>query len=104
MPQKILHDFEDWWRNGPHPFTSASREYAKEIWEWFAPVINASRDDYINDLILRYKKHREWDIKFTGRFFEYLKEFDLEKHAGIKFPRWALDREKDEKQNTKEIV
>jgi hypothetical protein len=45
---KIYKDFNDWWANGNHGWSSASIDYAKEIWADLEPTINASRDDYEN--------------------------------------------------------
>lgn len=43
---KIYRDFDHYWTEGDHPWSSASYDIAKEEWERFAPTIHASLDDY----------------------------------------------------------
>lgn len=91
--KKILYkDFEDYWRNGKHGFSSAGREYVIEIWNDLEPTIMANREDWEQLLIHETKKSREDFIRYLRLMSEYLKEFDLEKVAGIKFHRWILDK------------
>jgi len=46
FPKRIYRDWDHWWANGRHGFTSASRELVRRIWQDLEPTIQASRDDY----------------------------------------------------------
>ena len=91
MCKRIYKNFEDWWCSGKHGFTSYSREYAKEIWEDLEPTILAQRSDWEEVLRRDSLKLQEKYIKQLQNVYAYLKAYDLEKHAGIKFFRWLLE-------------
>jgi hypothetical protein len=90
-PKRIYKDWDDWWRNGDHGCSSASRDFARQIWDDLEPTITANRSDW--ESVLRQDAMALHD-KYTKKLrnvHNYLTQFDLEKHAPVKFFRWLLD-------------
>lgn len=88
----LYKDFNDYWRYGKHGCSSCSRDIAEEIWADLEPTILATRGDWENILIEDCKRQREDYIRSLREMHAYLKEFDLEKFAGVKYFKWLLDR------------
>jgi len=101
----LYKDYEDWWRNGQHGYSSASREYAKEIWADLEETIMAKREDWERLLIFECKKERENFISYLRDFTAYLEEFGLVEIAGVNFHKWVLDRRlgRDKKSEVKAL-
>jgi hypothetical protein len=89
---KIYKDFNDWWANGNHGWSSASIDYAKEIWADLEPTINASRDDYENLMLTEIKQMHDRYIENLRDSYAYIKEHNVEEKTGVKFFKWLLDR------------
>ena len=94
MPKepRIYKNYNDYWRNGKHGFSSAGRDIVQRIWEDLEPTILANRTDYEKMLVNDCIEQAEFTIKLRSHMFAYLKEFNLEKVAGIGIWRWMLDR------------
>ena len=90
--KRIYLDFEDWWAHGKHGYSSYSWEYARELWDDFEPTIKASRSELDEQMVLLQKEKAKWNVKFQRNFLNYLKEFNLEEKAGVKFFRWFADQ------------
>jgi len=88
----LYKDFNDYWRNGQHGCSSCSRDVAEETWKDLEETIMASRGDWEQLLVEDCKRQKEQYLQDLRDMHEYLKEFDLEKVAGIKFHRWLLDK------------
>lgn len=88
----LYRDFDDWWTNGQHGFSSASRDIAESLWADLEPTVLAGRGDWENLLIEESRKDREHLINWLRGFSEYLETFKLEEVAGIGFYRWFADQ------------
>ena len=90
--QILYKNWEDYWSNGKHGFSSCCRDLAKETWDDFEPTISATRNDWENLLIHESIELRKRYIQDIRDMHEYLTEFNLESVAGVKFFRWLLDK------------
>lgn len=88
--KRIYRSWEDYWQNGNHGFSSASRECAKEIWDDFEPTIKATLDDHKKAYIVLTNEQ----LAFRGECFsaalDYIELY--KKPDAPKFWRWLLDR------------
>ncbi len=90
MKKQIYRDFDHWWREGNHGWTSASYEIAQATWEDFEPTITASRDEYKEmyvQLAIQVAKDR---AEYSDAMREYMDLFT--KEGSPKFARWWLDQ------------
>ena len=87
----IYRDFNHWWREGNHGYSSASREDAEEIWKDLEPTILASRDDYKNAFVELMNEHNKRRADLTDALLEYIEKFMPPTAPG--FWRWYLDSE-----------
>lgn len=90
--KKIYKDFEDWWRNGNHGCSSASRDVAEEIWADFEPTILATRDDYTTLMLREVQEMHERYVEQLRDVSAYVMENNLEAVVGTKLYKWILDR------------
>lgn len=88
--KKVYRDFDHWWREGNHGWTSASREYAIEIWADLEPTFNASLDDYKKAYIRLTNEQLEFRSDLQTAMLDYIKEFA--RPDAPKFWRWHFDR------------
>ena len=88
----LYKNFEDYWRNGKHGCSSCSRDIVEDTWKDLEPTILANRGDWENLLIEECNEQKRHYISSLVEMREYLKEFDLEKVAGIGFFKWLLDK------------
>jgi len=86
IKMKIYRDFDDYWQNGDHGWSSASIDIAKEEWERFAPTINASRDDYKNLYLSLCKEIADRNCMHVDALYKYISLFT--KEDAPTFPRW----------------
>lgn len=90
----IYRDFNHWWSEGKHGYTSASREYAKEIWDDLEETMKASADDAKLAYLALATERAEDRSKLVNALFDYIKA-----HAQPgqpKFWRWYMERETNE--------
>lgn len=92
---KIYRNWEHYWREGVHGFSSASREEAKAIWDDIEPTIMASRDDYKNTFVQLMTEYTERRKDITDALLEYIDKFS--KDRAPKFFRWYLDNKLENK-------
>lgn len=86
----IYRDFNHYWTEGDHGWSSASKDLAEEEWKRFEPTITASRDDYknaYNELCIK-KAKQKCDI--VDHLLKYIEIFS--KEGSPKFFRWWLDQ------------
>lgn len=88
----IFRDFNHWWsKNKTTGFTSASRDWAKEIWNELEPTILASRDDYKNAYVELMNEVANTQSELVSAMLAYIKE--NKKEDAPTFWRWWLDQE-----------
>ena len=90
MTKKIYRDFNHWWSEGNHGYSSASREYAKELWDDLEPTILASRDDYKNSYVQLMKDRTKRHGDIMDHLLEYIQTFA--KEDAPRFWKWYLDQ------------
>jgi hypothetical protein len=91
MDKKIFINFEDWWGNNKTTgFTSASYDWAKEIWEELEPTINASKDDYKKAYIKLMEEEIIHRSELVDMLFNYIDEFKQPNQP--KFFKWWSDQ------------
>lgn len=90
----IYRDWEHYWREGKHGYSSAGREDAKQIWDDLAPTIEASRDDYKNAFVKMANEMNERRSEVLDHALKYIEQFA--KPDAPKFWRWYLDSIRDE--------
>lgn len=86
----IYRDFDHWWREGKHGWSSASREYAIEIWNDLEETINASRDDYKNAMVDATIEQLKFRVEAFDAALKYIEQYS--KPDAPKFWRWFLDK------------
>lgn len=75
MTKRIYRDFDHWWQQGKHPWSSASYEIAKKIWDDLEPTIQASRDDYKDSFVALAKEVAEDRSIHVQMLLRYIEEF-----------------------------
>lgn len=88
--KRIYLDFNDWWSNGNHGWSSTGKEDAKEIWDDLEPTINAKRDDYENTFIALCNEMKAWRPQVTKALLDYVEKF--KKDDAPKFWAWYYDQ------------
>jgi len=98
---RIYKDYEDYWRNGNHGYSSFSRDIVEDTWKDLEPTILANRTDWEEFLIEECRDQRRILIRCLQYWQDYLEEFNLEKVAGVSFHKWRAEklREKWDKEN-----
>ena len=86
----IFRDWEHFWREGNHGYSSASREDAKELWDLFEPTINATKDDYKKAYLQLCKEKMEVKSEMQDAMLSYIEKFA--KPGSPTFWRWWLDQ------------
>ena len=89
MEKKIYRDFDNWWAEGKHEFSSASYDWAKELWDDLEPTITASRDDYKNSYIQLMKEQVKRRTDLTDALLKYIEIHKNPEEQG--FWRWWMD-------------
>jgi len=95
--KKIYRDWDHWWSEGRHGFTSYSRDLVKKIWEDLEPTVMASRDDYKHAFVKLMNQEIEFKKDLTDGLLRYIELYAKEDAPG--FWRWycaQLDSEKPE--------
>lgn len=91
MEKRIYRDFNDWWANGKHGWSSVSIDIARETWDDFAPTIEASRDEYKNAFIELMKQQANNKSVMLHHMLEYIQKF--KKDDAPNFMKWWSDQE-----------
>lgn len=84
--KKIYRDFDHYWTQGDHGWSSASLDIAKEEWDRFEPTITASRDDYKQMYVELCKEVADGRSMYLEALREYIELY--KKDDAPKFPRW----------------
>lgn len=87
---KIYRDFDHYWTEGDHPWSSASRDIAEEEWKRFEPTILATRDDYKQMYIELCNDETEKTLDIVTKLFQYMELY--KKDDAPKFFRWWSDQ------------
>jgi len=94
--KKIYLDFDDYWKNGDHPWTSASIDIAREEWNRFEPTINASRDDYKKMYVELANEMVNQRCEHIDKLYKYIELFS--KEGAPSFHRWWSQQLIDDKE------
>lgn len=95
MKKTIYRDFNHWWQEGNHGWTSASIDFAREIWDDLEPTILASRDEYKDVMVETLKTEMGWRIEMLSIALEYIEKYKQE--DAPKFFKFYLDYKRKEK-------
>jgi len=88
----IYRNFKHWFTTSTvHGFSSASRDFAEELWNDFEPTINANLDDHKRAYIELCNKRAKRDSELLDALLEYIKI--IEGTEKTHFWKWRLDRE-----------
>lgn len=90
MSKKIYRDFNHWWCEGDHGYSSASRDHVKTIWDDLEPTILASRDEYKETYVEMMKEVAKGRSEHLDALLEYIELF--KKDDAPKFYRWWIDQ------------
>lgn len=90
---KIYRDFDHYWSEGDHPWSSASRDIAREEWDRFEPTINATRDDYKKMYVELCIRKANEKSELIDALFQYIETFTIKDSP--KFFRWWSDQMKE---------
>jgi len=86
MKPTIFRDFDHYWQEGDHGWSSASMDLTKAEWDRFEPTIKASRDDYKQMYVELCKKEVEARFELVDALFQYIERFT--KDGSPNFFRW----------------
>ena len=88
MAIKIYRDFNDYFSNGKHGYSSASRDIVKEIWDDIYPTIEASQNDYKKAYLALMTEESRRRVKLTDALLRYIDEAQ-KKHTDLEgFWKW----------------
>lgn len=90
MIKTIFRDFDHFWQEGHHGWTSASRNIAKAQWDLFEPTILASRDEYKNAYVALMNEKAEDNSDYITALLDYIDLF--KKEDAPKFFKWWSSR------------
>lgn len=90
----IFRNFNHWWGNSKTlGLTSASLDWAKEIWEELNPTLESTLDDYKRAYITLMDETAERNSELVNEMLSYIKEFKQPDQP--RFWKWYLDRKMD---------
>jgi hypothetical protein len=92
--KKVYRNWDHYWSNGNHGFSSASKDYAKEIWDDFQPTIEASLDDYKRAYIKLTEEQLKFRSELTDALLDYIELY--KKEDAPKFWKWFLEQSRKE--------
>jgi hypothetical protein len=85
---KIYKDFNDYYSNGKHGCSSASKDWLKEIWDDLYPTITASQNDYKKAYLVLMQEESRRRCKLTDALLRYVDEA-IKKHPDLEgFWKW----------------
>lgn len=90
----IYRDFNHWFSTSEvHGFSSASREFAKELWDDLEPTMQAKLDDHMRAHVELAKEQAVRNSKLVTAMLEYIEAHKQEGQRG--FWRWWFDQVKN---------
>jgi len=90
MKKQIYRDWDHYWQEGNHGFSSYSRDIAEETWKDFETTITASRDDYKNAYVELMNEEVKRLCDLTDALLDYIDNYS--KDGAPKFFKWWSDR------------
>jgi DnaJ-domain-containing protein 1 len=90
MKKQIYRDFDHYWAEGNHGFSSMSKDLARETWEDFETTINATKDDYKKAYVELMNEKAQWQSDLVNAMLTYIKLYA--KEDAPKFWKWYLDQ------------
>ncbi len=90
----IYRDFDHYWREGDHPWSSCSYDIAQEEYKRFEHTINASRDEYKQMYVELSTKVAKNKSELVDALFQYMELH--KKEDAPSFFRWWSNQIKEE--------
>lgn len=98
MKKQIYRNFDHYWSEGNHGFSSFSKDLARETWEDFETTINATRDDYKKAYIELMNEKANTQSDLVNAMLTYVKLHCVE--GAPKFWKWYLEQELKNEEST----
>lgn len=93
----IYRNFEHWWSEGKHGYSSASKEDAEAIWEDLAPTLIASLDDRKRAYLVLAQEQAEKRSELVTAMLDYIEAH--QKRGQPTFWSWWMDQKIERKKS-----